>query len=133
MALPATMILRRFYASMLSDEDLAIVPFHRGDRKRKHDYEARSRLQKPGLTVSEAWATVTWQQYLRVLAVYAGWALLNQLVQMVYWWSNWELHKVLDVERFASTKLPCSPVGVITPAADGNATLWGYSWIKAEL
>ena len=134
-ALPATMILRRFYASMLSDEDLAIVPFHRGDgeKKRKHDYEARSRLQKPGLTVSEAWATVTWQQYLRVLAVYAGWVLLNQLVQMIYWWSNWELHKVLDVERFASTKLPCSPVGMITPAVQSNGTLWGYDWMKSEL
>ena len=110
-ALPATMILRRFYASMLSDEDLAIVPFHRGDKGRKHSYEERSRLQKPGLTVSEAWATITWRQYLRVLGVYAGWILVNQLVQMVYWWSNWELHKLLEVERFASTKLPCSPVG----------------------
>lgn len=133
MALPATMVLRRFHASMLSDEDLAIVPFHRGDKRRKHRYEERSRLQKPGLTVSEAWATVTWRQYFRVLAVYAAWVVVNQVVQIIYWWCNWELHKVLEVERFASTKLPCSPVGVIMPAGSGNGTVWGWDMIKSEL
>lgn len=134
-AIPATMILRRFYASMLSEEDLAIVPFYRGDKKRIHNYAERGRLQRPGLTVSEAWGTVTGRQYLRVVGVYAGWVVINQAVQMVYWWSNWELHKVLEVERFASTKLPCSPVGVIMPAVRGNGTGtgWGWSGIRSEL
>ena len=135
-ALPATMVLRRFYASMLSDEDLAIVPFYRRRKKGQQAinlYEERSKLKKPGLTVSEAWATITWRQYLRVLAIYGGWMVVNQGVQIGYWWVNWELHRVLDVDRFASTKLPCSPVGVVVPVIFRNVTMDVTKGIRSEL
>ena len=132
-AVPATMMLRRFYASMLSDEDLAIVPFYRGCKGRMHKYDERSKLRKPGLTVSEAWGTIKWEQYWRVLGVYGQWFLVNQVVQMGYWSANWKLHKVLDVERFASTKLPCSPVGVVLPVEMRNVSGGGWWEGRSEL
>ena len=121
-ALPATMVLRRFYASMLSDEDLAIVPFYRGRKEGQqgvNKYEERSKLRKPGLTVSEAWATITWRQYLRVLAVYGGWIVVSQGVQLGYWCAN--------------TKLPCSPVGVVVPVIFSNITIGRVAGFKSEM
>lgn len=125
-SIPATMILRRVHASMLSDEDLAIVPFHRGDRSRLHPYDERSRIRKPGLTISQAWATVTWDAYFRVLFVYCQYFAINQLVQLSYWSANWKLHQVFDVDKYAPTNLPCSPVGKVLPFAARNVSHEAY-------
>ena len=116
-SIPMTIITRRVHASMLSDEDLAIVPFHRGinDDKRRdlNTYDNRGKIRKPGLTFSQAWATITWSQYARVVEMYAQYWIVNQGLQIVYWTLNWKLHEWLGVERYARTKLPWSPVGVV--------------------
>ena len=112
LAVPMTMVVRRVHASMLSDEDLAIVPLVRGDKARSHRFEERAKFRRPGLTVSQAWATLTWEAYFRVLGVYAQYFVANQLVQMLYWGANWKMHEFLQVDRYSTTKLPWSPVGV---------------------
>ena len=124
-AVPFTIITRRVYASMLSDDDLAIVPFHTGDRSRLHPYDARAQIRKPGLSISEAWSTVSLSDYSRVLLVYIQYFALNQMVQMAYWSANWKLHQVLEVDKFASTNLPCSPVGNILPLNARNTSGFG--------
>ena len=125
-AIPATMTMRRVHASMLSDDDLAIVPFHRGDRSRLRPYDQRSEIRQPGLTVAEAFNTITWDAYLRVLFVYVQYFALNQLVQMTYWSANWKLHQVLNVDKYASTNLPCSPVNKLLPFVQRNASAEAY-------
>lgn len=121
-SVPVTMTTRRVYASMLSDEDLAIVPFYPGDRSRLQPYNERAKIRRPGLTVSEAWATITWSAYFQVLLVYLQYFAVNQLVQMSYWSANWNLHEVFEVEKYASTNLPCSPVGKVLPISARNVT-----------
>ena len=121
-SVPLTIITRRVYASMLSDEDLAIVPIHAGDRSRLHPYNDRAKIRKPGLSISEAWSTITWSDYLQVLFVYFQYFALNQLIQMAYWSANWKLHDVFQVDKYASTNLPCSPVGHLLPFSASRVT-----------
>ena len=125
-AIPATMTMRRVHASMLSDDDLAIVPFHRGDRTRLRPYDERSKIRQPGLTVAEAFNTITWDAYFRVLSVYIQYFALNQLVQMAYWSANWKLHEILEVNQFAPTNLPCSPINRLLPFGQRNASADAY-------
>ncbi len=123
LAVPAKMILRRVHASMLSDEDLAIVPFHRGDRSKLQPYDRRSKIRRPGLTVSQAFATITWRAYFNVLLVYVQYFAANQFIQMAYWSANWKLHKLLEVDKYAPTNLPCSPVGRVLPSSIRNGSI----------
>lgn len=122
-SIPATIVTRRVYASMLSDESLAIVPFHSGDRTRLHPYDDRAKLRRPGLSVSEAFSTILWRDYFQVLLVYMQYFAVNQLIQLSYWSANWKLHQVLDVDGYASTNLPCSPVGSLLPVSARNITI----------
>ena len=115
LSVPATITIRRVYASMLSDEDLAVVPFHVGDKSRLQPYNERAKIRRPGLTVSAAFASITWEDYLRVLLVYLQYFALNQFIQLSYWSANWKLHEILEVDRYTSTNLPCSPVGKVLP------------------
>lgn len=108
---------------MLSDEDLAIVPFNRGDRIQAHTLDQRSHIRRPGLKISQAWATVDLKSYLEVLRVYLQYFAINQFIQMCYWSANWKLHSVFEVEKYASTHLPCSPVGVVKPIFARNLTI----------
>ncbi|KAL9097375.1 MAG: hypothetical protein Q9163_006342 [Psora crenata] len=113
-SIPVTMLTRRVYASMLSDEDLAIVPFHRGDKQRPHNkVDERKIIRQPGLSGSQAWSTITWTSYTQALRIYLQYFALNQLVQFAYWTANWKLHDLLAVDKYASANLPWSPVGVI--------------------
>jgi len=121
-SVPATIVARRVYASMLSDEDLAIVPFHSGDRTRLQPYNDRATFRRPGLTVAKAFSTITWSDYFQVLLVYLQYFAINQFVQLSYWSANWKLHEVLEVEQYASTNLPCSPVGKVLPFSARNIT-----------
>ena len=121
-SVPLTIITRRLYASMLSDEDLAIIPFHAGDRNRLHPYDDRAKIRKPGLSISKAWHTITWSDYLNVLLVYMQYFALNQFVQMAYWSANWKLHEVFEVDKYASTNLPCSPVGQLLSISSRNVS-----------
>ena len=122
LAVPAKMVLRRVHASMLSDDDLAIVPFHRGQR-RVQPYDMRSKIRRPGLTVSQAFGTITLRAYLDVLLVHAQYFAINQFIQMAYWSSNWKLHRWLEVDQYASTNLPCSPVGRVLPYSARNISI----------
>ena len=122
-SVPCTMVTKRVYASMLSDDGLAIVPFHEGDRSRLHPYDDRAKIRRPGLSVSEAWWTITWSDYFRVLLVYVQYFALNQFVQMSYWSANWKLHEVFEVDKYASTNLPCSPIGKVLPIGARNTTV----------
>lgn len=122
LAVPAKMVLRRVHASMLSDDELAIVPFHRGQRKLQ-PYDMRSKIRRPGLTVSQAFTTITWRAYFDVLLVYAQYFVVNQFIQMVYWSTNWKLHQWLEVDNYAPTNLPCSPVGRVLPYSARNVSI----------
>ena len=122
-AVPAQMVLRRVHASMLSDDDLAIVPFHRGDRSKLHPYDMRSKIRRPGLTVSQAFETITWRAYFDVLLVHAQYFAANQFIQMAYWSTNWKLHQLLEVDKYAPTNLPCSPVGRVLPYPARNISI----------
>ena len=126
-AVPAQMVLRRVHASMLSDDDLAIVPFHRGDRSKLHPYDMRSKIRRPGLTVSQAFETITWRAYFDVLLVHAQYFAANQFIQMAYWSTNWKLHQLLEVDKYAPTNLPCSPVGRVLPYPARNVSITSIS------
>lgn len=133
-AVPATMLVRRVYASMLSDDDLAIVPFNRGSHVRHHKYDERSKLHKPGLAISEAWKTITIQQYIRVLQIYMQYFAVNQLIQLAYWSANWKLQEYFQVDPLMNSKLPESPIGIILPYALRNATFpWPPRGMHSEL
>ncbi|CAD6571776.1 MAG: hypothetical protein ASARMPRED_004784 [Alectoria sarmentosa] len=125
-AIPATMTMRRVHASMLSDDELAIVPFHRGDRARLHPYDRRSQIRQPGLTVAEAFNTITWDAYLRVVFVYFQYFAINQLIQLAYWSANWKLHQVFAVDKYVLANLPCSPVNKLLPFAERNVSTEAY-------
>lgn len=129
-AIPATMTARRVHASMLADDDLAIVPFHRGDRARLHPYDRRADIRQPGLSPAEAFATITRDAYLRVLFVYFQYFALNQLVQLAYWSANWKLHLVLGVDGYRETRLPCSPVNRLLPFAERHVGRGGYGGFR---
>lgn len=131
-SVPANMVLRRVHASMLSDEDLAIVPFTHGDKNRNSKLDERSQIHRPGLTVSQAWSSITWTAYLDVLRVYLQYFALNQFIQIAYWSANWKLHDILEVEKFASTHLPCSPVGEVKPFYADKVPLEQYGGFIAH-
>ena len=113
-SIPATMIVKRVYASMLSDEDLAIVPFRRGTKSKTSSLDHRSEIHRPGLPPSEAWATIDRWQYLRVLGIYLQYFAVNQIIQIAYWIINWKLQELLGVDKFPDAKLP-SPIKNLIP------------------
>ena len=124
-AIPANMTLRRIHASMLPPEDVAIVPFHRANPKPSNDEkpspqppnnEATSTIKpRSKLSVSEAWATITWPAYFRVMNTYVQYFLINQLLQILYWTANWKLHDVFEAGNYVSPNLPSSPSPVVLP------------------
>ncbi|KAG8530714.1 uncharacterized protein KY384_004071 [Bacidia gigantensis] len=120
LSIPVTILTRRVHASMLSDEDLAIVPFHRGDKTRTFDYAKRAHIKKPGLTAGEAWETITLGVYWRVVKVCFGSFLVGQGVNAVYWVINWKLQTWLGVGGYRGTKLPWSPIGVLVGLGVGG-------------
>ena len=130
LSVPATMTLRRVHASMLSDEDLAIVPFIRSVENRTQPYYQKQglRLRSPGLTVPQAFYSITRDDYFRTLLVYVQYFAVNQLVQMTYWSAKWKLHEFLEVDKYASVNLPCSPAGRVPPLSAGNSSALLSLW-----
>lgn len=110
-ALPVTILTRRVYASMLSDEDLAIVPFHRGFHTSSHPVDRRAEFRSPGLTVGQAWQTWSWAGYGRALGVWCQGFLVKQAVQLAYWALNWWLQDYLGVSQYRAAKLPWGNLG----------------------
>ena len=110
-AVTMTMIMRRVHVSMLSDEDMAIVPLPRGKQlPRSFDYDKRSEIKLPSLLASEAFESITVRQYLRVLGVYLLFWGFNQVVHATYWVLNRTLQEWLGVQMYPSTRLPWPPV-----------------------
>ncbi len=123
-SIPANMTLRRIHASMLPPEDVAIVPFHRAKPKpansenpseKSNDEESSAAKPRPRLSVSEAWATITWSAYFSVMNVYVQYFIINQILQVLYWTANWKLHEVFEAGNYVSPNLPSSPSPVVLP------------------
>lgn len=98
--IPASMTLRRIHASMLPDTDEAIVPFHRGNSKPPNN--KKSPTKRPGLSISEAWATLSWSAYFRVLRTFVQYFVVNQLLHLLCWEAEWMLHEVFGADKYAS-------------------------------
>lgn len=107
-SIPANIVLRRIHASMLPRNDVAIVPFHRGEAhaQNKDDFVIRP---GSGLSVSEAWSKISWAVYFRVLRTYVEYFFINQILQILYWGANWKLHEMFEAGKYISPNLPSSP------------------------
>ena len=57
---------------------------------------------RPGLTVSQAWATLTWPAYLRVLSLFAQYFVINQLIHLACWEAERRLHVLFHTEQYTS-------------------------------
>lgn len=115
---PSTMMLRRIHASMLPEAGEAIVPYTRGNPQPRDSYDddrggeeeeeesssssSNPPTHRPGLSVSQAWATLTWRAYFRVLAVFAQYFIINQLIHLAYWEADWRLHAFFHTEQYTS-------------------------------
>ena len=142
-AIPATIVARRVYASMLSDEDMAIVPLLRGKKTGNLPLNRKGEIKRPGLKIGEAWMGRLeaeegeshygeWPRgYGKVLRVaLLGW-LLQQGLHIAYWVLNWYLVTIFDVGRYRQTKLPWYPVDMIRLRSDRQST--SSAWNKSEL
>lgn len=99
-SIPASMMLRRIHASMLPEADAAIVPYVRGKPQPRDDEE--SPTHSPGLSVSQAWSTLKWSAYFRVLRVYIQYFIINQLLHFLCWEADWRLHEFFETDQYAS-------------------------------
>ena len=100
LSIPASMTLRRIHASMLPEADEAIVPFVHGNPKPRKDEE--SWTHSPGLSISEAWGTLNWNIYMRVVKVFVIYWIVKQAFHFLCWEANWLLHDLFGVDRYAS-------------------------------
>lgn len=100
LSIPASIILRRIHASMLRDPDEAIVPYVHGNPKPRADDE--SLTQSPGLSVSEAWATLNWSLYVRVVRVFVIYWIVNQALHLFCWEADLLLNDFFHTDRYAS-------------------------------
>lgn len=107
--IPATMIIRRIHASMLPDADEALVPFNRGKQKARPDEE--NEIHSPRLSISEAWATLSWNAYTRVLKTFVQYFIVNQLLHLLCWEAEWMLHEVFEADKYASP-FPSGPTSL---------------------
>lgn len=103
LSIPVSITLRRIHASMLRDADEAIVPFvHGNPRPRDDDDDDESLTQSPGLSVSEAWATLNWTLYVRVVRVFVIYWIVNQALHLLCWQADLLLNDLFDTDRYAS-------------------------------
>lgn len=104
LSIPSTMMLRRIHASMLPEAGEAIVPYTRGNPQPRdpNDKDGESPTHRPGLSVSQAWATLTWPAYFRVLALFTQYFLINQLIHLACWEADWRLHAFFQTEQYTS-------------------------------
>lgn len=101
LSIPASITLRRIHASMLRDPDDAIVPYVLGNPKPRADDE--SLTHSPGLSVSEAWATLSWSLYVRVVRVFVIYWIVNQALHLFCWEADLLLNDFFHTDRYASS------------------------------
>lgn len=106
LSIPASMTLRRIHASMLPQADQAIVPFVHGNPKPREDEE--SETHSPGLSISEAWATMNWTAYMRVVRVFVIYWMFNQALHFICWEAERLLYDLFGADRYAS-RFPSGP------------------------
>lgn len=100
-SIPSTMMLRRIHASMLPEASESIIPYTRGNPQPR-DNDEDNITHTPGLSVSQAWATITWRAYFRVVRIYVQYFLINQLIHFVCWEADWRLHDFFQTDQYAS-------------------------------
>lgn len=119
LSIPSTIVLRRIHASMLPEAGKAIVPYTRGNPRPRtsqntngnsrnsendNDGENRNRTPpsyRPGLSVSQAWATLTWAAYVRVLRISVLYFIANQLIHLACWEADRKLHDFFQTDQYA--------------------------------
>lgn len=93
-AIPANMVLRRVHATMLDSEESALVPHHHAQEE---------------ISIPEAWSTMDWAAYRRVLAIYIQYYFLDHAIHLVYWAAVWGLHRFCQTEQYDILSLPNAP------------------------
>ncbi|KAL8692843.1 MAG: hypothetical protein Q9224_003876 [Gallowayella concinna] len=93
-SIPATIVLRRVHATMLDSEETALVPHHHAQKE---------------ISMSEAWSTIEWEAYRRVVTVYIQQYLLDHMIHLAYWCAVCALHQVCQTERYDVQNLPNTP------------------------
>lgn len=119
LSIPASMTLRRIHASMLPEPDEAIVPFVHGNPKPREgnddddddEEEKESETHSPGLSISEAWATINWNAYMRVVKVFVIYWFFNQALHFICWEVEWLLNDLFGADRYASP-FPSGPTSL---------------------
>ncbi|KAL8658737.1 MAG: hypothetical protein Q9226_000808 [Calogaya cf. arnoldii] len=96
-SIPATILLRRFHATMLDSEETALVPHHYAQKE---------------IGMSEAWSTIDWRTYRRVVTVYVQYYFLDHLVHLFYWSAVCALHHLCQSVQYDTQSLPNAPKSI---------------------
>ncbi|KAL9600444.1 MAG: hypothetical protein Q9219_003197 [cf. Caloplaca sp. 3 TL-2023] len=91
---PTSMILRRVHAGMLDSEETALVPHHHAQKE---------------ISIPEAWSTMTWAAYRRVLGIHVQHYLLDHAIHLLFWTFIWGLHQFCLTDQYDIRGLPDSP------------------------
>lgn len=93
-AIPTNMILRRVHAGMLDSEETALVPHHHAQKE---------------ISITEAWSTMSWEAYRRVVAIYIRHYLLDHAIHFAYWSAVWGIHQLCHTGQYDIQSLPNAP------------------------
>lgn len=93
-AVPATMVLRRVHATMLDSEETALVPHHHAQKE---------------ISITEAWSTIDWAAWRRVLAIYIQSYFVDHAIHLIYWSAVWGLHQFFQTDQYDIHSLPNAP------------------------
>lgn len=93
-AIPTNMLLRRVHAGMLDSEETALVPHHHAQKE---------------IGIPEAWSTMTWDAYRRVLAIQIQHYFLDHVIHLGYWSILWGLHRLCRTDQYDIQSLPNAP------------------------
>ncbi|KAL8827943.1 MAG: hypothetical protein Q9170_006808 [Blastenia crenularia] len=92
--IPTNIVLRRVHAGMLDSEETALVPHHHPQKE---------------ISIPEAWSTITWGSYRRVLVTYMQYYFIDHALHLGYWSIVWGLHYLCRTDRYDIQSLPNAP------------------------
>ncbi|KAL8755109.1 MAG: hypothetical protein Q9199_003870 [Rusavskia elegans] len=90
-SIPATMVLRRVHATMLDSEETALVPHHHAQKE---------------ISIPEAWSTIDWKSYRRVVIVHIQYYFLDHMIHLGYWFAVCALHHLCQTVQYNTQSLP---------------------------
>ncbi|KAL9637666.1 MAG: hypothetical protein Q9204_001782 [Flavoplaca sp. TL-2023a] len=93
-AIPANIVLRRVHATMLDSEETALVPHYHAQKE---------------ISISEAWSTIDWEAYRRVVTVYVQYYFLDHMIHLGYWSTVCALHYLCQTVDYDTQSLPNAP------------------------